>query len=94
MQTYLVERTVPPAFRFEDPDVLARHARRAADAYRRVGAFWLGGVITDDGMFSLAAVEQRDELVRYARSLGIAEQDLTLRRVLRQIGPSFAGAAE
>jgi hypothetical protein len=94
METYLVERTVPPTFRFEDPATLALHARWATDAYRKVGAFWLGGVITDSGMFSLVAVEQADDLVRYAGSLGIAEQDFTLRRVLRQIGPSFAKAAE
>jgi hypothetical protein len=31
MQTYLVERTVPPSFRFEDPDTLALHARWAAE---------------------------------------------------------------
>jgi hypothetical protein len=94
MQTYLVERTIPPSFRFEDPDTLALHARWAADAYRKVGAFWLGGVITDNGMFSLVAVEQADDLARYARSLGIAQSDISLRRVLAPIGPSLARTAE
>jgi hypothetical protein len=90
MLTYLVERTIPPSFRTEDPETVALHARWAVDAYRKVGAFWLGGVITDNGMFSVVAVEQEDDLRRYARSLGIADQDITLRRVIRPIGPSYA----
>jgi hypothetical protein len=53
MKTFLLERTIPPAFRYEDPAVLAEHSRWAVDAYRKVGAMWLGGVITDQGMFSL-----------------------------------------
>jgi hypothetical protein len=91
MMTFLVERTIPPAFRYEDPDNVALHARWAVDAYRQVGAFWLGGVVTDDGMFSLVTVEAQDDLRRYAASLGIADQDIRLRRVIRPLGPYFAG---
>lgn len=90
MLTYLVERAVPAAFRFEDPETLAAHALRALDGYRSAGASWLGGVITDDGMFSLVAVEQAEDLRRYARSLGIDDADIVLRRVLRPIGPFLA----
>ena len=92
MNTYLLERTVPAAFRFEDPEELARHARWAADGYRKAGAFWLGGVITDAGMFSLVCAEAEDDVRRYWRDLGIADGDARLRRVLRPIGP-FAAAA-
>lgn len=94
MQTFLVERSVPPALRSADAGPVALHSRWAADAYRKVGAFWLGGVITDNGMFSLVAVEREQDLADYARSLGVAEFDFTLRRVLGQIGPSFARPAE
>ena len=77
MLTFLVERAVPA--RFDDPDVVALHARWAADAYRKVGAFWLGGVITDDGMFSAVAVEREADLHAYARSLGIPDGEMRLR---------------
>lgn len=91
MLTYLVERTIPPAFRVADPDQVALHCRWAVDAYREVGAVWLGGLITEDRMFSAVAVEREDDLRRYAQSLGIADADMTLRRVVRPIGPYYAG---
>ena len=90
MLTYLVERNVPATF--GDSEVVALHARWAADAYRKVGAFWLGGVITDNGMFSAVTVEREEDLHEYRRSLGIAEGDMTLRRILRSIGPFHARA--
>jgi len=90
MQTFLVQRVVPPGFRFEDPDNLALHARWAVDTYRKVGACWLGGVITDDGMFSLVAAEREADLHEYGRLLGFDPREMTLRRVLRMNGPSFA----
>ena len=90
MQTYLVERVIPPAFTHGDPAVVAQHARWAVDAYKAVGAFWLGGVITDNGMFSLVTAEQQADLVQYGRSLGVADADIVLRRVIRPLGPFFA----
>jgi hypothetical protein len=90
MLTYLMERTIPPRFDSADPDQVALHARWAVDAYREVGAFWLGGVVTEDRMFSLVTAEAQDDLHRYCRGLGIAEQDVTLRRVVRPLGPYFA----
>ena len=92
MQTFLLERTVPASFRFEDPDELARHCRWAADGYRRAGAVWLGGVITDAGMFSLVVADGEGALRAYWRSLGVADDDARLRRVLRTIGPFSAEA--
>jgi hypothetical protein len=90
MQTFLVERTIPAAFRHEDPAVLAMHARWATDAYKAVGAFWHGGVITETGMCGLVSAEAEDDLARYARSLNIAPDQIAVRRVVRAIGPYFA----
>lgn len=92
MQTYLVERATPPTFRFNDRAELARHARLAADAYRQVTAFWLGGVVTDQGMFSLVTAEQADDLHAYGRLIGVGEGEMTLRRVLQPLGPFYAEA--
>jgi hypothetical protein len=41
-------------------------------------------------MFSLVTAEAADDLHRYCRSLGIADADVTLRRVVRPLGPFFA----
>ncbi len=90
MQTFLVERTIPPRFDVSDPDMVALHARWAVDAYRQAGAFWLGGVVTEDAMFSLVTAEAAEDLVRYRRSLGIEDRDATVRRVVRPLGPWFA----
>lgn len=90
MQTFIMQRTIPPRFDTSDPDQVALHARWAVDAYREVGAFWLGGVVTEDAMFSLVTAEAPEDLNRYCRSLGIAEQDVTIRRVVRPLGPYFA----
>ena len=90
MKTFLVERTIPPRFDAVDPDQVALHARWAADAYREVGAFWLGGVVTEDAMFSLVTAEEEADLQRYCQSLGIADADVTLHRVVRPLGPFFA----
>ena len=90
MQTFLVERTIPPAFQYEDPEVVALHARWAVDAYKAVGAFWLGGVVTETRMWSLAAAEAEDDLRRYADALGLAPREIKVRRVVRAIGPYFA----
>jgi hypothetical protein len=92
MLTYLVDRTVPPTFAHDDPAVLARHSRRAADAYRQVGACWLGGVITEDRMYSLVTAERRDDLLAYGRLLGIPADDMVLRQVIRPLGPFLAEA--
>lgn len=94
MLTYLVERVRPPAFRAEDPEHLALHCRWAADGYRNVGAFWLGGVVTADRMFSLVAVEGEDALHQYRQALGFPEAETTLRRVVRMIGPTLAQAVQ
>lgn len=94
MLTYLMERTIPPRFDTTNPDNVALHARWAVDAYREVGAFWLGGVVTEDRMFSLVTAEGENDLHRYCESLGIADQDVTLRRVLRPLGPYFAMARD
>jgi len=94
MHTYLMERTIPPRFDTTDSNQVALHARWATDAYREVGAFWLGGVVTKDRMFSLVTAEAEDDLHRYCQSLGIADQDVILRRVLRPLGPYFAMARD
>ena len=90
MQTFLIERTVPEGFRFEDPATAALHSRWATDAYHAVGAMWFGGVVTDRGMFGLAAAESAEDLERYRTSLGIAAEDMQVRRVLRALGPFLA----
>ncbi len=92
MLTYLVDRTIPPTFGHGDPAVLARHARRAVDAYRKVDACWLGGLITEDRMYSLVTAERAEDLAAYGRLLGIPEGDMTLRRVIRPLGPFLAEA--
>ena len=94
MLTFLVERKIPPAFRYEDPANVALHARWAVDTYKQVGAFWLGGVITDNGMFSLVTAEREDAVHEYGRRLGFPPGDMVLRRVIRANGPFFAQAAE
>ena len=90
MQTFLIQRQVPAAFDHDDPAVWAQHCRWATDAYRQVGAFWIGGVVTDDGMFSLVTAEQEADVHEYGRILGFPESDMTLRRVIRPVGPFFA----
>jgi hypothetical protein len=92
MLTYLVDRITPLTFAHDDPAVLARHSRRAVDAYRQVGACWLGGVITEDRMYSLVTAERHDDLLAYGRRLGIPDGDMTLRRVIRPLGPFLAEA--
>ncbi len=90
MRTFLIERTIPPRFEVADADQVALHARWAVDAYREVGAMWLGGAVTEDRMFSLVTAEAADDLDRYRRSLGIAAPDMVVRQVLRPLGPFFA----
>lgn len=90
MKTFVVERTIPPRFDVADPDQVALHARWAVDAYRDVGAFWLGGVVTKDRMYSLVTAEEEADLQRYWRSLGIDDADVALHRVVRPLGPFFA----
>lgn len=92
MLTFLIERKIPAAFRTDDPANVALHARWAVDAYKAVGAFWLGGVVTDDGMFSLVTAERQEDILQYGRSLGFPEGDTILRRVIRPLGPYFAQA--
>lgn len=90
MQTFLIERTIPAAFRTDDPQSVAQHARWAVDTYKRVGAFWLGGVVTDNGMFSLVTAEREEDLHEYGRILGFPVDEMILRRVVRPLGPFFA----
>jgi hypothetical protein len=90
MQTFLVQRKIPSDFRYEDPENVALHARWGVDAYKRVGAFWIGGVVTDNGMFSLVTAEHEDDVMQYGRILGFPEADMVLRRVIRPLGPFFA----
>ncbi len=90
MLTYLVERAVPPAFATGDPENVALHTRWAADTYQKVGAHWLGGVVTDNGMFSLVTVEQEATMHEYARLLGFDPQQTVLRRVILPLGPWLA----
>lgn len=94
MLTFLVERKIPPAFTYEDPATAAVHARWAVDTYKKVGAFWIGGVITDNGMFSLVTAEQESDLHDYGRLLGFPEGDMVLRRVIRPLGPFFANPSQ
>lgn len=49
MQTFILERSIPPRFDPSDADQVALHARRALDAYREVGAVWLGGAAPRTG---------------------------------------------
>jgi hypothetical protein len=90
MQTFLVQRTIPAALRPEDAQVVAQHCRWAVDAYRSVGAMWMGGVVTEEAMWSLVAVEAAEDLRRYWRMLGIADEDARMQRVTRAIGPFLA----
>jgi hypothetical protein len=90
MQTFLVERRIPPTFHVDDAAQVAMHARWAVDAYRAVGALWIGGVVTEDRMWSLVTAEGADDLARYRQSLGIADADMTVRRIVRPLGPYFA----
>ncbi len=90
MRTFLLERTIPPAFRWQDPAVLAEHCRWATEGYMTVGAMWLGGVITDAGMFSLVTARSEADIRDYWRSLGIAEDQARLRTVLGTVGPFHA----
>lgn len=90
METFLIERVVPPTFAYDDPEQLARHCRLAADAYRRMGCFWLGGVITNDGMYSLATAESEADLRTYWRSIGVADNEIKIRKVLQPLGPFLA----
>ena len=90
MQTFLIERKIPAAFRTDDPEHIALHARWAVDTYKHVGAFWIGGVVTDNGMFSLVTAEQEEDLHEYGRILGFPADDMVLRRVIRPLGPFFA----
>jgi hypothetical protein len=90
MKTFLLERTIPLAFRWQDPAVLAEHCRWAADAYGKVGAMWLGGVITDAGMFSLVTAESEAVIRNYWRSLDVTEDQARLRTVLGTVGPFHA----
>jgi hypothetical protein len=60
------------------------------DAYREVGAFWLGGVVTEDRIYSLITAEEEGDLQRYRCSLGIADADFDLHRVVGPLGPFFA----
>jgi hypothetical protein len=94
MQTFLIERKIPARFDVADPDQVALHGRWAVDAYQAVGAMWLGGVVTEDRMFSLITAEAADDLHRYRQALGIADQDMVLRRVVRPLGPFFAMARD
>jgi hypothetical protein len=90
MPSFLIERTLPPQFDVADPDQVALHARWALDAYGEVRATWLGGVVTEDAMFSLVVAEDAADLQRYRRSLGIDDQDMRVRRIVRPIGPFLA----
>jgi hypothetical protein len=90
MQTFLIERAIPAALRVDDAANVGLHCRWATDAYARVGAMWLGGVITEDAMWSLVTAEAAEDLTAYWRSLGIAQADVRLRRVVRPIGPFLA----
>ena len=90
MKTFLLERTIPPAFRWQDPAVLAEHSRWAVDAYKKVGAMWLGGVITDQNMFSIVTAESEKDIRDYWQSLSITEDQAKLRTVLGTLGPFHA----
>lgn len=93
MQTFLIERTIPPSFDVADPAMVARHARWAMDAYMAEGCAWLGGVVTPTRMLSLAAAPDAEALERYRRSLGIGVADFALSPVVRFLGPTFAEPA-
>jgi hypothetical protein len=93
MQTFLTERTIPPTFDTTDPAQVALHARWGADAYRNVGASWIGGVITADRMWSLVTAEAEEDLDRYRVSIGVMPADMIVRRVMRANGPYFAAPA-
>lgn len=94
MLTFLVERKIPPAFTHQDPATVAVHARWAVDTYKQVGAFWIGGVVTDNGMFSVVTAEREADLHEYGRRLGFPEGDMVLRRIIRPLGPFFANPSQ
>ena len=92
MQTFILERSIPPRFDPSNADQVALHARWALDAYREAGAVWLGGVVTEDRMFSLVTAEHAADIEGYWRSLGIADSDAKLHKAVRPLGPFLAMA--
>ena len=96
MNTFLVERTIPPAFHSRGPRRRSRmHARWAVGCLpRRPSAFWLGGVVTEDRMCSLVTAEAADDLAPLpAVSCGIADAGhRSCAAWCGPIGPYFAGA--
>jgi hypothetical protein len=91
MPTFVLERTIPPAFDIADPDIVALHSRWAADAYHAAGISWLGGVATDRGnMYSLVIADSIDDIKRYCATLGIAAADYTVSEVRATMGPHAA----
>ena len=92
MQIFLVERTIPPAFDTTNPDQVALHSRWATDAYLAVNIVWYGGVVAAGRMYSMVAADDETVIERYRVSLGIAMEDMIVRKVDSFIGPAAAMA--
>ncbi len=90
MQIFLLERVIPPAFDTTSPDQVALHSRWATDAYLAAGIVWYGGVVAGGRMYSMVAADDETVIERYRLSLGIATEDVTVRKVDTFIGPAAA----
>jgi len=90
MQTFLVERVRPAALRVDDLDNIALPCRWDTEAYRDVGAVWLGGVVTSKRMVSLVVAGSDADLQRYRTKIGVGPDEAWLSRVVRMLGPYFA----
>lgn len=92
MITLMMERPLPAGFDPNDADFVARHCRIAVDAHRAAGAHGLESWIAEDRIFGLVAVEREEDLAAYWRAAGVANQNITVRRIVRRFDPT--GAAE
>lgn len=90
MKTFLVERVIPARLNTESAEDVALHCRWAVDAYRQVGAVWLGGVVTHDRLLSLVVAEQQHDIERYCELLGISPEHVRIEAVIRPLGPFLA----
>jgi len=92
MQVFFIERAIPPAFDTTNPDQVALHSRWATDAYLAAGIVWYGGIVAGGKMYSLVAADGADVIERYRLSLGIALEDMVVRKVDIFLGPAAAMA--
>lgn len=94
MQTFMIERAIPPLLDTKNADHAALHSRWATDAYQAVGAHWYGAVIAGGRMYGLVAAEDENALRRYCDLIGVAPDEIIVRRVETFLGPAVAMAKD